>query len=558
MKLQTKQDFQELLMDIINPLKNFVNKDKTGYKLGTHATWYDDGAAVCESFSRPLWGLVPYFAGGGRNEFFEKLCIEGMKNGTDRSKDCYWGDCADRDQRFVEMAAFAYGMLLCPQTVWEPLGDEGKKNLSDWLWQINTHEVCDSNWKFFRILVNIALKKNGLKYSAEKLEEDLRKIDEFYIGDGWYRDGVKGQKDYYIPFAFHFYSLIYARFMEEDDFARCKLYKDRACEFAQTFIYWFAEDGEAIPYGRSLTYRFAQIAFWSACVFAGIRPFEVGVMKGIIVRNFEKWFESDMFDNAHILSVGYKYGNLLMAEHYNAYGSPYWSLKAFAFLALADDDEFFKAEALPLPRLDRLKKIEAADMVISRECGNTAAYVAGTHNEFGCGQIIAKYLKFVYSTKFGFCVPYSNVNLEELAPDSMLVFELNGVYFMRNGNDGFALKENGLITEWSAFGDIKVTTDITITPEGHKRKHTIKTPYALKAYDCGYAVKATEGLSVSTDENGAEVKNEFSRCAIKGGRGKIINASANTNIMYNRAVIPCVCFEIPKGEYTIETEITEG
>ena len=28
-----------------------------------------------------------------------------------------------------------------------------------------------------------------------------------YLGDGWYQDGDSGQKDYYISFAIHFYSL---------------------------------------------------------------------------------------------------------------------------------------------------------------------------------------------------------------------------------------------------------------------------------------------------------------------------------------------------------------
>ena len=52
--------------------------------------------------------------------------------------------------------------------------------------------------------------------------------------------------------------------------------------FAKTFIYWFADNGEAVPYVRSLTYRFAQCAFWSACLLADIRPFSVSVPKTVI------------------------------------------------------------------------------------------------------------------------------------------------------------------------------------------------------------------------------------------------------------------------------------
>ena len=54
---------------------------------------------------------------------------------------------------------------------------------------------------------------------------------------------------------------------------RAALYRSRAELFAQQFIYWFDENGAALPYGRSLTYRFAQNCFWAACVWAGLEPF---------------------------------------------------------------------------------------------------------------------------------------------------------------------------------------------------------------------------------------------------------------------------------------------
>lgn len=559
--MNSKNDFTKLLFNILNPLRDLYTPKKTGIIHHGCAAWYDDAAARCESFSRPLWGLVPYFCGGGRDEEFEKIYIEGITNGTNPDCDEYFGDCRDKDQRFVEMAAFAYGLLFCPKILWEPLADNAKASLCGWLYQINIHEVCDSNWIFFRILVNSALKKLGRKYSSERLKSDLKRIDEFYISDGWYRDGEKGQKDYYISFAFHFYGLIYAKAMSEDK-EYSEKFKKRACEFAKTFIYWFADNGEALPYGRSLTYRFAQIAFWSACVFTKTYPFPPGVIKGIIVRNLELWAQSDMFDYSHLLTVGYKYQNQIMAENYNAYGSPYWSLKAFAFLGLAEDDEFFKAEACDMPKLDDIKTISAADMVIARRGGNVTAYPAGTHNEFGCGQIIPKYLKFAYSTVFGFSVPKSNISLEEFAPDSSLCFKVNNIMIGRGFSYGFEIKDNSVTIQWSAFENIKVKTVIIPSADGHKRIHTINSPFECMAYDCAFAVAARDKDECLTTafKNGARAENNFSFCEItskSGGEGIIINASPNTNLMYNKSVIPAVRFKINKGETIIETEIKE-
>ena len=374
--MYTKEYFRQQLSDIISPIEKYYNGGKVQY--ARHSAWYENLSADVEAFARPLWGLVPFWAGGGENETFEKLYITGITSGADKKNDGYWGDCHDKDQRFVEMAAFAYGLIFAPEKVWEPLKSTAKNNFEKWLYSINDKEVCDSNWTFFRVLVNVALKKVGRKYSQEQLDKDIARIDEFYLGNGWYIDGLHGQKDYYIGFAFHFYGLIYAVAMEDDDKERSDIYKERATEFAKTFIYWFDEDGEALPYGRSLTYRFAQAAFWGACILAGIRPFSLGVMKGILIRNIENWLSKNIFDTSGILSVGYDYSNLLMAEHYNAHGSPYWGLKAYIFLMLSDDHEFWSCDIEEMPKLDELKLIKEADMLVSRRNGKSVAYPAGT------------------------------------------------------------------------------------------------------------------------------------------------------------------------------------
>ena len=43
-------------------------------------------------------------------------------------------------------------------------------------------------------------KRSAEKYSQEQLDKDIARIDEFYLGNGWYIDGLHGQKDYYIWF----------------------------------------------------------------------------------------------------------------------------------------------------------------------------------------------------------------------------------------------------------------------------------------------------------------------------------------------------------------------
>ena len=59
-------------------------------------------------------------------------------------------------------------------------------------------------------------------------------------------------------------------------------------------------------------------------------------MKGIVNRHMRSWWEKPVFDKEGLLTIGYAYPNLNMAEGYNGPGSPYWALKSFIVLAVED------------------------------------------------------------------------------------------------------------------------------------------------------------------------------------------------------------------------------
>ena len=151
----------------------------------------------------------------GSDAEFEEIYQKGLAAGSDPNGEEYWLKCRDFDQKFVEMAAIAYAILMAPDKVWDPLSEKEKDHLTAWLDEINHYECSYNNWQFFCILVNVALKSQGRPYSQERIDLGLKRIDSYYVGDGWYYDGGNGQKDYYIAFAIHFYSIIYTMFMED-------------------------------------------------------------------------------------------------------------------------------------------------------------------------------------------------------------------------------------------------------------------------------------------------------------------------------------------------------
>lgn len=561
MKLQDKSDFQELMFQLLNPLKPFYSEKKARLELGVTMAHYDKNATWMEAFSRPLWALVPYYAGGGTDMEFASIYRQGLVAGTDEKGEEYWGECGDFDQRFVEMAAISYGIMFAPDIVWNPLSEQEKDNLANYLLKINEHPLPVCNWILFAVLVNIAMKQVGRAYSQKMLNTYLEGLETFYLGDGWYQDGDSGQKDYYISFAIHFYSLIYARIMGKEDPQRAAVYKERACTFAKQFIYWFDETGEALPFGRSLTYRFSQVSFFSACLLADIYPFPVEVMKGLIVRHLKNWLTRPIFDRDGILTIGYGYPNLIMAENYNAPGSPYWSMKTFAFLMLPDSHPFWSAEAAPYPELPAKCAMPCADMLMWHSGNHTTAYAPGVYSPFGHGQIVAKYGKFAYDTRFSVNMSKSSYELNENAPDSMLAFIIEGYTYVRRICKERKITENSVYSKWSPYPGIEVETTIVPDETGHKRVHKIISNIACVAYDCGFAVNRgdAEPIDYYDEKDGNRVKagNNYSFCEMtcseNKAEGEMIYAAPNTNLLYPKTAIPAIKYQIQPGEQELTT-----
>jgi hypothetical protein len=547
--LVSREDFENLMYHILDPIRFHYTENKSGLKIGYTSAHYEETSALMEGFSRPLWALVPYFKGGGRDAEFEKLYQEGIINGTTPGGDGYWGRCHDYDQRFVEMAAISYAILAVPEIFWDPLTKKQKENFADWLYEINRHECCSCNWHFFRIMANMALANTGMKYDEQLMIESLDFIDSCYRDHGWYIDGECGQVDYYVPFGMQYYGVMYAMFMKEKDPVRSQRFIDRALLFGKEFLYWFSDNGSALPYGRSQVYRFAQCAFYSICIAAGIEPVSKAVMKGVIVRNLNYWMKQPIFDQAGLLTIGYAYPNLTMAESYNAPGSPYWSMKVFACMWLDKDDEFWKIRPEELPCLEPLKKLEFADMITQRVNGEVIAYPGGRLIERQHTHTEEKYSKFAYSTKYGFSVMHSQLSMKEAAPDSMLSFELFGHIYVRGMAHDFTITNYEITSHWSPIEGIEVYTRIIPTKNGHIRVHGITSSYDCVVHDAGFAVPMI-------NEKG-DMKGYGCRVTSLEGDGVIedLIPEPNTNLLFSKTVIPMATYQIKKGNTIIKTQI---
>jgi hypothetical protein len=527
------------------------------YALSGGGSVYAPEIRNLETFLRLLWGVAPLSC-AAPDDARLNVFVEGVVAGTNPDSPHYWGDIGPFDQRMVEMAALATALLLHPERFWDTLTSQQQHHLATWLGQINDHEMPATNWLFFRVLVNVALKQRGCAWSPQHLEEALDALEQWYLGNGWYCDGFVDQIDYYVPMAFHYYSLIYAKFMAFDDPLRAQRFCSRAREFAANYVYWFASTGASIPFGRSLTYRFAHGAFFSALVFADVEALPWGQIKQLLFRHLEYWDDTNMVGEGGYLTVGYKYPNGVMAEGYNAAGSPYWAFKTYLLLAVNDAHPFWQVEPQPVDCAPRQLQREARMLVCrSPEGDEVQAFTAGQHSSQHA-HADAKYEKFVYSTTFGFSVPKGCLALRQGAFDNCLAVAESGRadprYESAYGLSDYAVTERFVRRTWQPWPDVTITTWVVPLLPWHIRVHRVVSGRDLLLADGGFALPKFEYTVHRLERGELGVHGPLASGVVDyGGNATCtwVEAEPNTHLLFPATVIPTLTQEFSAGEGTL-------
>lgn len=556
----TRDDLASLIKALWEPLRPHFSPGGARVSLGAFAAHFPQGVAELEGFARPLWGLAPLAAGGFDFDHWD-IYLSGLEAGSDPDHPEYWGEIGHFDQRSVEAAAIGFALALAPETFWNPLPDRARQRLADWLRGPIGHGVHTNNWNYFRVLCALGLKRVGVDVDWVPVEESLEKLESYYLANGWYRDGETRQMDHYIGFAMQFYGLLYAVLNGDDDPDRAERLKDRARKFAPHHACWYADDGAALPMGRSLTYRFAHAGFWGAHAFADVGGVSMERAKGLALGNIRWWMENGRFDRDGVLPVGYGYPNLMMSESYNSAGSPYWSFKAFLPLALPDDHAFWQAEEQPDTQSTVTAQPEIG-MVVMREPGQVTALTGGQEGLHRFRWGAEKYGKFAYSTRYGFSIETAARVFPTAAVDNMLAFSIDGNdFFVRSACEDVRMDGDTHYSRWSPVDGVQVETWMIPRAPGHIRVHRIQADRDYAIAEGGFAVNKEVPLE----------RNEVSdRAMISGGgdvsiilalenpsprSGAVIDTPPNTNLIHPRALVPQLRGTIEAGETILMTAV---
>ncbi|AEN66410.1 Uncharacterized conserved protein UCP014753 [Enterobacter soli] len=550
--LSSRQDVVAALNTLLGALDTQFPAGHSRFSLGDTCAHYATDIAQMEGLSRALWGLFPLMASGETTAFGDKY-IAAIRAGTDPHSEGYWGETAPYDQRLVEMAAYGLGLSLLQDTLTSQFTERELMNLHTWLNQITDAQMPDSNWNYFAIMVQLGFKRAGLPYNQRAIDDRFAMMEAYYLGDGWYSDGPGRPKDYYISMAFHFYGLIYATLSGDEP--RATILRERSRLFAADFIYMSAADGASVPFGRSLTYRFAMVAFWSAVAFSGLEVFTPGIVKGIILRHLRWWQQQPITDRDGVLTLGFAYPNLAMCEDYNSPGSPYWALKTYLILALPETHPFWQAEEQSLPALAEKQVIPHAQQILmhAEASQHVTLLTAGQLELNNYVNTEAKYTKFAYSSRFGFTIERGRYGLKHAACDSMLLLADGDNHFRgRRECDVVRVDENYLYSRWSPWQDVHIETWQVPFGEWHLRLHRINSARVLQTVEGGFAVmKAEHHLR----EHGCYLDAQNGSSAIVCLSPELMRqpdsivTPPNSSIMFPEcASVPLLKTDIPQGE----------
>ncbi|KAH7391641.1 hypothetical protein BKA64DRAFT_756866 [Cadophora sp. MPI-SDFR-AT-0126] len=544
--LLTHADLTTAIYSLLVPLTKYQYPDGARIRLPiSTATHFDETAAQLEGFARPLWAIGALLASQPAEEKIDSRLegwVKGFAAGSDASEgnDEYWGDVQDMDQRMVEVEILAYALLAAHRQHFSVL----KADITRYLQSVNGKEFPQTNWLWFRVMANLALVQScGVPYEELKgsMDADLRVLDGFYIGEGWASDGKWAgegeqggrQMDYYSgSFAIQFSQLCYVRYARDLDPERVKVFEERAREFAMGFWRYFDAEGASIPFGRSLTYRFAMGGFWAAATMAEVSlpaPLTPGVVKGLLLRHLRYWAsKTDIFYSDGTLNIGFCYPNMYMSEDYNSPQSPYWCMKTFCMMALPSSHEFWSIKEEPLPSASKtgheVSLLQQPRHILVNSGNHHFLLSSGQYCAWPLKATEAKYAKFAYSSTFGFSVPTGPL-IQQIAPDSTLALSEDGGDTWRvrwkseetrmesvdlvGGRETLCEKIPVLISKWKPSRASSVDVQTTLIPptrrwpDWHVRVHEITvrkgSEPGLLAVEGGFAIygrKKRDGLAL--------------------------------------------------------------
>lgn len=329
--------------------QNMPVEKAPGYAIKAHEVTY------LEAVGRTMSGIAPWLAlpddATPESELRKKLrlaLLKGIKNAVDPSHPDYL-NFRKEQQPIVDAAFMAHAFLRAPSVLWAPLDSLTKSRIIAEYKSLRDRTTPYNNWLLFAAINETFLLYVGEQADRLRIDFAIRKMQEWYVGDGWYSDGPLFSMDYYNSFVIQPMLVDICQVLNKKGFlsdADLKLYQNRILRHAEFQERMIAVDGSFPPFGRSITYRTGAFQVLAQTSLMGSYPERIspGQVRSAMTAMISKVFKScNNFDKNGWLVLGFCGPQPNVADTYTSTGSLYMATLSFLPLGLPVTDPFWAA-----------------------------------------------------------------------------------------------------------------------------------------------------------------------------------------------------------------------
>ncbi len=315
------------------------------------------GVTYMETFGRLMAGIAPWLSlpddetdEGMKRKQLRDWALKSYRNAVDPESPDYllW---RGHGQALVDAAYIAESFLRGYDALWVPLDDTTKSRYIEEFSQLRRVDPPYTNWLLFSSTIEGLLAKAGAQYDEYRVNSAIRKVEEWYTGDGWYADGPEFAFDYYSSYVFHpMYLETLQALKDSKAYTRIHYsnYYNRALRRAQKYSIvlerLISPEGTFPVFGRSIPYRMATmqplaLMAWYEKLPAGLTNGQVrSALTAVMHRMFD---DKENFNEGGFLTIGFAGRQPNIADWYTNNGSLYMTSLSFLPLGLPATHPFW-------------------------------------------------------------------------------------------------------------------------------------------------------------------------------------------------------------------------
>ena len=350
----------ETLLKMATPVLKNMSEGKLQQIMDVEVspTWNRRNKAIAymECFGRLMAGIAPWLSladddseeGKSRSQLRD-WALKSYKNAVDPQNPDYlvW---KGHSQPMCDAAYIAESFLRGFDKLWIPLDEKTKQRYVECFTGLRVVNPPYNNWLLFSAIIETFLQKVNNSGDAYRISSALRKMEEWYVGDGFYADGPQFMFDYYNSFVMH---PMYVECMGDltengkiESYADCKYSYAiaRMQRYGIILERMISPEGTFPVVGRSMPYRTGCLQPLALLAWKEQLPKELtnGQVRAALTKVLANMFSDDRnFNTKGFLNIGFNGHQPDMADYYTNNGSCYIASSVFLPMGLPADHPFW-------------------------------------------------------------------------------------------------------------------------------------------------------------------------------------------------------------------------